>query len=285
MWSRAGVQVRAASVSALLADVANITVATGHRYVWRGIKDATYRLDSALARRLMASKVDLTASNLARSEARLVQSARDARLDQGLSSAELLALLQHAGASTSLLDVTPDPFIALFFATEPVGALKPCALMAIRVPGATPARQAAHTFKGPLPDNGSSGSVFTRLREEQKLPRTTRPILWEAPFLDNRMRAQRGMFLATTAPRSDMEYGSIDLGLEAKEVEIDSVHHLLNRDRGQYRRPPLVVFYIPTALRSQVATELDSRFGYRTETVYPDLAGFALANSPNRVLE
>ena len=54
--------------------------------------------------------------------------------------------------------------------------------------------------------------------------------------------------------------------------------------RGQYARPNIVVFYIPRAMREQVARELDLRFGYRTETIYPDLPGFALANAATRAL-
>jgi hypothetical protein len=66
--------------------------------------------------------------------------------------------------------------------------------------------------------------------------------------------------------------------------ESKRVKYLLDRRPGGYHRPAVVVFYIPTALRARVATELDDRFGYRTETIYPDLAGFALANSPSRQL-
>ena len=284
VWSSLGVQHRVASVPELLGDVANITVATGHRYVWRGVKDATYTLHSALERRLMISKTAVSALSLKQHEADLLQRAVDARLDQGLSRAELLALLQHAGASTSLLDVTPDPFVALFFATEPVGDLKPCALMAIRVPGPTSTQQSAHTHKGPLPDDETNDSVYERLRGVLELPTTTDPILWEAPFVDNRMRAQRGMFLATTAPLNPVPYGTFDLGLGTPDEELGRVNHLRERSRGQYQRPSLVVFYIPAKLRQQVTRELDLRFGYRTETIYPDLAGFALANAPQRAL-
>jgi hypothetical protein len=284
IWSKLGVQRRHNKVADLLGDVANVTVATGHRYVWRGIKDANYQLHSSLERRLRVSKVAVDESSLKAQEFALIAAAREARLgDPRLSDAELLALLQHAGASTALLDVTPDPFVALFFATEPVGDPKPCALVAIKVPGRDSAEQAARTHKGPLADG--DGSLYERLREHLALPSdSTEPILWEAPFIDDRMRAQRGMFLATTASDPAVDYASFNPNLGAKTAERSHVQNLCLRSPGQYSRPALVVFYISARLRQQVTEELDRRFGYRTETIYPDLNGFALANAPNRSL-
>src|SRR4051794_30378906 len=107
VWSKLGVQRRLTNVSELLTEVATITVATGNRYVWRGVKDAHYGLHTSLDRRLRSSDLPVTATHLRQYETDLVHRARNARLDRSLPRAELLALLQHAGASTSLLDVTP----------------------------------------------------------------------------------------------------------------------------------------------------------------------------------
>lgn len=259
-------------------------MATGHRYVWRGMKDAHYKLHSSLERRLLESGVDVTEDSLQEHEVSLVKRAKDARLgDPRLSDAELLALLQHAGASTALLDATPDPFVALFFATEPVGEIKPCALVAIKVPGINAAEQAAHTHKGPLADR--HGGIYARLRDELSLPaNTTRPILWECPFVDDPMRAQRGMFLATTAPELAVDYASFNPTLDPPTEEQGHVENLCRRARGNYLRPALVVFYVSANLREQATRELDQRFGYRTETIYPDLNRFALANASHRSL-
>jgi hypothetical protein len=280
-WSKLGVQSTVRSVSQLLSEVASITVATGYRYVWRGVKDASYGLHSALERRLANAGENVNEANLQFHEGDLLRRAREARLHPELSPAELLALLQHAGASTPLLDVTPDPFVALFFATEPVGEIKPCALMAIRVPGGRGTLGESHTFHGPLPLDPRDVSVYERLQRELGISTaSTDPLLWEAPFVDDRMRAQRGMFLATTAPPAGVDYGSFDLDLGARQEENRKRRHLIERSPGLYARPSIVVFYIAAAMRLQVARELDRRFGYRTETIYPDLAGFALANAP-----
>ena len=293
-WSRLGVQRRPASVSALLQEVSNLTVATGHRYVWRGVKDARYLLHSSLQRRLEHSGVPLEREALAKGEATLVRQARDAgygyRDGRELADGDLLALLQHAGASTSLLDVTPDPFVALFFATEPRGEQKPCALIAIKVPGGTEAEQSRHTLKGPLPaglwDDGEGAvpiGIYDRIRTSLDLPEeTSAPLLWEAPFVDDRMRAQRGMFLATTVPPAGVDFASFGVTLGSVEEEKARVRHVCERDPGKYTRPALVVFYVSAKLRSAATRELDRRFGYRTETIYPDLAGFAEANASNR---
>jgi len=292
-WAKLGVQRQATSVSSLLQDVATITVATSHRYVWRGIKNAHYLLHSSLHRRLEQAGLEVNAANLVARELELLEQARSGGLQyrngRELSDANLLAMLQHSGASTPLLDVTPDPYVALFFATEPVGEVGPCALIAIRVPGKTEADQAAHTFKGALADVGPNGEsirtigIYERLHTELHLNSgDAPPILWEAPFVDDRMQAQRGMFLATTAPLNGVDYGSFDADLRSPPEEKISVEHICDHDRGRYVRPQLVVFYLSADMRKSVGRELDRRFGYRTETIYPDLAGFALANASNR---
>jgi FRG domain len=293
-WSRLGVQRRVTSVRDLLRDVATVTVATGHRYVWRGVRDAHYLLHSSLHRRLLITKEEVTVANLVHRESELLRRARAAGLHnhegRQLADADLLALLQHAGASTTLLDVTPDPFIALFFATEPVGEVKPCALMGIKVPGTTQAIQANHTFQGPLPDPPIAGrptvavdGIYACLRSELGLPDNLKaPLLWEAPFVDNRMRAQRGMFLATAAPPNALAVASFELPLGTPTEEALRAAQLFQHGPGLYTRPSVVVFYLSVELRLAAARELDKRFGYRTETIYPDLAGFALANASNR---
>jgi hypothetical protein len=292
-WARLGVQRRPISVSGLLHDVSNITVATGHRYVWRGVKNASYLLHSSLHRRLDRACIPVTKANLVAYEADLLKQARDAgfayRDGRELSPANLLALLQHAGASTTLLDVTPDPFVALFFATEPVGPVEPCALIAIKIPGKTEKEQLKRTFKGPLgiSKNGYAydgrEGFYDEVCSRLALPSdVTDPLLWEAPFVDDRMRAQRGMFLATTSPPSDVSFASFGVDLDDPDKERNRVKNLCERAKGKWNRPPLVVFYISSNLRIAAARELDRRFGYRTETIYPDLAGFATANASNR---
>jgi hypothetical protein len=278
-------------VTELLQDVATVTVATSNRYVWRGVRDADYLLHSSLHRRLTNADIEVTNTSLVEHETALIQRAKDAGFNRAdglsLSDGNLLARLQHVGASTSLLDVTPDPFIGLFFATEPVGPNTPCALLAIRIPGRTEAEQSAHTYKGAIPlqreTRVSDVGIYESLRSQKGVvSEEGEPILWEAPFVDERMRAQRGMFLATTAPPSWLTYGSFDAGLRDPDDERSSVNNLLTHNRGRYQRPSLIVFYINKVMRIQVARELDRRFGYRTQTIYPDLAGFALANSSDR---
>lgn len=272
----------------LLKEVAAVTLATGHRYVWRGLKSADYTLHSALERRLIHSNIAVSSTALEVCERRLLRDARNSRLWPDLSNGELLAKLQHAGAATSLLDVTPDPYIGLFFATEPTDESGPCVLMAIHCSGDTREAQVALTHRGPLPDDGSQGSLSTYGNLKAKVASSLKagdPILWECPYLDDRMRAQRGMFLATTAPSARVSYGSFDLELSSPADEAVKVRRLINGERGQYPRPRLVAFYISANLRRKVARELSDRFGYRTETIYPDAAGFALANDQRRSLD
>ena len=290
LWSSLGIQRNPNTLPTLLKEMAAITAATNNRYVWRGLKSANYTLHTSLERRMRTSGILVSKYSLPFFDTQLINSARNSRLWPELPNAEMLALLQHAGAATSLLDVTPDPFVALFFATEAASSAESgsCALVALRVPGVGQDGQSRNTCRVPVPDEldpfNFNAYVSIRKAAVSFEPFGT-PILWEAPYLDNRMRAQKGMFLATTAPTTPLNYGSYDLKLESPAREKAKIQHLMNVDRGHYTRPNAVVFYLTPHLRKEAADQLAIRFGYRTDTIYPDPTGFALANAHGRPLD
>src|ERR1700730_16690786 len=101
------------------------TYSSEARYVWRGQSDLTWGLNAGLIRRLQLhtrSKGPLTESQLRGHEIQLIKSARAAGYGQpdgrDIGDVELLAVLQHHGAATRLLDVTSDPMVAMWFAVE-----------------------------------------------------------------------------------------------------------------------------------------------------------------------
>jgi hypothetical protein len=111
------------TIAANIIKDAAMVVANPHaRYVWRGHGNIDYTLHHSLHRRLTRASIAETEASLAAEEMRLIERARAAGYDQfanrPLTEVELVALLQHEGAATRFLDVTPDPFIALFFACE-----------------------------------------------------------------------------------------------------------------------------------------------------------------------
>ena len=91
------------------------------QYLFRGVKDETYKIEASACRRLPEEHRD-NPSRLFRITKRLIEDARSRGHDQKdgrtLSDLELLAELQHFGAATCLIDFTRNALIALWFACE-----------------------------------------------------------------------------------------------------------------------------------------------------------------------
>ena len=275
-----GVQHSYDSANKLLAAVGN-AIGNGHyRYVWRGLGDVGYALHTSIHRRFLRSKADLSDVAFAGAEIRLLKAARAAGYavigGRTITNVELLALLQHEGAATRFLDVTPDPFIALFFACEhALVSDSSAALVAIRIEDDQVARDLPEPFEG--------DTVFETVRDAAS-NRERSYFLWQPPPLNERIKAQRGMFIIgkLTAEPVEQTYSSIELGLLDKALEKTRVDKLLEPSKGRYIAeggPQLVIFRISPALRRTLRQVLATRFGYTTQTVYPDFNGLAQAYS------
>lgn len=264
-----------------------MVVANPHaRYVWRGHGSIEYTLHHSLHRRLARTDLAESDSRLAAEERRLIDRARSAGYDQfanrPLTDVELVALLQHEGAASRFLDVTPDPFIGLFFACEHAESTSnSAALVALLV-------QEDWLIRPQLGSpGGDDADCLTHLdsqRAAEGKP-TSSTYLVQTAYLNERMKAQRGQFIIGRLPgETDVaEWSSLDLILKPKADEEARIDRLLEPTRGAPPaggdRPPLIVFRIPPSIRAALRKQLAERFGYTTETIYPDLNGFALAFS------
>lgn len=96
-------------------------------WLWRGQADARHNLSPAMHTRILEQGLPLEDASVVQSTEQLLSDARAAGLDKHegvrLPDMALLALLQHHGAATPLLDVSLDPLVALYMATvSPRGA-------------------------------------------------------------------------------------------------------------------------------------------------------------------
>jgi hypothetical protein len=288
-WLTLGVQERYTGVSNTVAaniikDVGMVVANPYARYVWRGHGSVDYTLHHSLQRRLARAGVPDTEALVAGAEKALIARARAAGYDQfanrTLGDVELVALLQHQGAATRFIDVTPDPFIALFFACEHAGSSESsAALVALLVQDdwlIRPNRVVAddpncldHLDAQREPEERSASAVYCV----------------QTPYLDERMKAQRGQFLLGRRPTDagKQQWSSLDLPILERDIERERITRLLAPSRGAPpaggNRPPLIVFRIRPTVRASLRAQLAERFGYTTETIYPDLNGFALAFS------
>ena len=107
--------------------------------------------------------------------------------------------------------------------------------------------------------------------------------LIQTAFLNERMKAQRGTFIGGLLPTAPdvAEWSSLDLRLLPRAEERLRIDRLIEATRGRPpargARPPLIVFRLPPTVRRTLRRQLAERFGYTTETIYPDLSGFARA--------
>jgi hypothetical protein len=287
VWSRLGVERKYGGVpntaaADLLRDAAAVVSNPHVRYVWRGHGNIHYTLHHSLHRRLERASRAETEAEIAVQESRLLTRARatgyDRAVGRSLSDVELVGLLQHEGAATRYLDVTPDPYIALFFACEhAVGSDDSAGLIALLVQDAWPIRP---VLTPPIGGSSVDQLDAQRAAEGGAAPST---YLIETAFLNERMKAQRGAFVVGRIPADPgtAAWSSLDLALLPPEQETQRIDRLLNPTRGRPpargERPPVIAFRIRGTVRRALRVQLAERFGYTTETIYPDLNGFARA--------
>jgi len=159
-----------------------------------------------------------------------------------------LAMMQHHGAPTRLLDFTKSPFVAAFFALE--GAVEDAAIYALNTPAlwnAVPNFDASLTRDVIDPRRGDN---FARYFATNK-----HPLLWcgEPAEMDRRLVAQSGLFVVP---------GQLDLTLE----------QILSHYASQ--EPLLKKIVMPHGLREQVMHAL-YRMNITHATLFPDLDGLA----------
>jgi hypothetical protein len=221
-------------------------------WAFRGNRSATLPLVNSLCRRLMQYCPDpvqwpsreARALRIFRRKAHIYLGERSALEDD----LRCLAMMQHHGAPTRLLDFTKSPFVAAFFALE--GADSDAAVYALNTPAlwrATPTFDASLTRD--LIDPRRSDN-YARYFATNKLP-----ILWcgEPAEMDRRLVAQSGLFVVP---------GQIELTLE---------QILRNYEAGVALLTKIV---LPFALRDDVMRSL-YRMNITHATLFPDLDGLA----------
>ena len=110
----------------LIHDTFDAWSSQGNTFVWRGHVDASWPLHSSLYRRVMWTNGVTNAppdeATFAIEEATILAEVHKWGLHTGgqgrLSAMSQLAVLQHYGAPTRLIDVTFNPLIGLWFAVE-----------------------------------------------------------------------------------------------------------------------------------------------------------------------
>lgn len=286
-WIRNGFAHKVDSADDILRAIGRVgTLQVGRRYVWRGVANWRWRLQSSLLRNLITNSEPgtfITEADVRTRELALIREARSWGIGKGLGAAasdlQVLATLQHHGAPTRLLDVTSNPMTALWFACERTTSRLDSsgALMAFDVTGLDNLATATHeqpptwgTVKDPL---GWHLENALSISHEKALPFLVRP-----SYPDQRMVAQEGLFLTGAVPEGESSHG-ID-GLPLGQGDPPGPEALGNlfaaepRKAGRPRKLPFVVLVIPTQLKKKLLPHLESTYNRSYRQLFPDVAGF-----------
>jgi hypothetical protein len=191
----------------------------------------------------------------------LLGAARKAALDihEGtrLPDLALLALLQHHGAATPLMDVSLDPVVGLYMAIvspNPDDDKRPGALFAIRRPD-----RAISDF-----DSRSFEEVYTWIGDEVSF--------YSAPDVSERLRIQRGHFLVGRVSTASTRV-TVPLSTDPGTAGDNWIGRRMSA-RGAHGPPPpatsdVGVFRIAPSFKRAIRAWLEERSGLTRDFVFP----------------
>ena len=288
-------------VEQLVHDVFDRWADQGRLFAWRGQTNADWALWSSLYRQLTWSSPTRTPPNeraLYEAESRILEDIRSWGLHMAeygrLSTLGQLAVLQHYGTPTRLLDVTFNPWIALWFAVEQKwkdGAPLPDSdtrLFAVdvtnRIINDNPEfRDWEDSMTAPWPSPPPDTALAEVKRAHRKW--TSRVWAWRPPHFHPRLAAQNGGFLFSGAPVTG---GSTvwpqSTGASAPRWKADDVRqatslglrvHKLHHGAGRPASNAAYTIRIQASAAPEIRDRLQRLFGYEHRTIYPDYTGFA----------
>jgi len=290
---------KAAWCSRLIGAMAWLSAQSNYEYVWRGHASAEWPLQPRLSRHVAVHRGGTAVSDVLTEEEAILDEARHARLDirdgQPLNLLMTAAWLQHHAVPTRLLDVTRDPLVAAFFASQPdTSSDNDGAVIAIRV------RKRLRVRFNSSVSTLHDGLEFFTDNTRPEMPPYSRA-LWNPPNLDGRIPAQRSSFLvpnlqAKTA-RPKGYGGSLKLYAPTRPIGLgiakihgpeddtlrEITHAYLKEDSPKGSRSGHYInvgmFVIPGDRKSHLRDYLRA-LGVSVRTVFPDVDGFAKSFPP-----
>jgi hypothetical protein len=233
----------------------------GNAWMFRGQRDSRWSLASSLERAAGLAPMDVAEKIVWRIFRRSAHHYLDAQ-EIPQDDFEWLALMQHHGAPTRLLDFTRSSYVAAFFALESAVREKEssCAVWAINIPWCKV--QAVRQIRQIGPDYASL-KVFDDIASERMfgevvLENRRRFVVPVEPTrMNRRLSIQQGLFLAP---------GDTSVTLERN----------LEAYKAAESKRKILKFVIPNALRREALEDL-YRMNITRTTLFPGLDGFASA--------
>lgn len=282
---------------------------------WRGQSDASWPLYSSLYRRLYWKKgTTSTEKELYKVEGEVLTEMHRWGLHISstigrMSVLNQLAVLQHYGAPTRLIDVTFNPWIGVWFAVEPkydkgilIEDTKDARLFAVDVTGRLINEnddlrcwEDALTRPWGHKSTGLQGDADGENLDNEALQNTWshKVLAWKPSHFDGRIAAQNGAFIFGGVP--DVAGGNIWYKGEsgAKEKwkisEVREATSLALRPHKYKSKAggvsvsgnSLYTFRIKAEAKKEIRDRLEKQYGYSHKNIYPDYTGFADFGTPS----
>lgn len=285
------------SLVAVINQVMEKSVKKNIKFAWRGQVDANWALHSSLYRRLSLTKGrNVVESDLAAEEEKILADLHRWGLhshpNRGrLSILNQLAILQHYGAPTRLIDITFNAWVGVFFAVEQkwdngdeLYAKSDARLFAFDVTD-----KIINENRDMRPWEDSLFRPWKNGLPDQE-QWTTSVFAWKPPSIDSRIFAQNGAFLLGGVPAGvpKLQF-PIQPGANTR-WKIDEVRtstsvamrpHMFDPRQGGVVNGALYTFRIKHEAKKDIRERLKQMFGYDHSTIYPDYSGFSLFGTPN----
>lgn len=258
----------------------------GIEFGWRGHANANWSLESSLYRKLRQHQPEMVVTEEAMNayERRVLSELHKWGLHNlngrgRLSALNQLAMLQHFGAPTRLIDISFNAWVGVFFAVQddPAGMAEDGRLFAIDVKNRIiNTRESMNKWEdcSEIPWNCLDSKTSKRWKAEA--------YAWKPSGLDSRISAQNGGFLLGGVPTGVQYPKSVNAKSGFWKIQeirnatsVAARPHVINPGRGRDPKNPIYTFRISQSAKAEIRVRLANMFGYRYSTIYPDFAGFA----------
>jgi len=267
------------------------------QFAWRGQVNADWALHSSLYRRLSLTMGSNPIENKFSEEEKEILTLlhrwglHNVQGRGRLSVLNQLAMLQHFGAPTRLIDVSFNAWVGVFFAVEEkwsnavlVNETDDARLFAFDVTTNIINEQSNHREW-----EDSYSRPWTNKETITQHEWTTSFFAWKPPSLDARIFAQNGGFIFggvpgaigpnntkfqfPKSPNYKDGWWPIDVGRAACSLPLRP--HKFSANTGAIPNNACYTFKILAAAKKEIRERLKLMFGYKHSTIYPDYTGFS----------
>lgn len=287
-------------------EIMNKAVQNNIEFAWRGQVDASWSLHSSLYRRLILSKLITyknTEIDFAKEESKILKELHRWGLHSPANIGRLsvfnqLAMLQHYGAPTRLIDISFNAWVGVWFAVEEKWS------NGSQVSDDKDARLFAFDISNRLINENES---YRKWEDEMSRPWkaesknsidqkewATSVFAWKPSSIDSRIFAQNGGFLFGGIPASNKPdrkkfqfpkspdfhdgWWKIEEGREACCLALRQ--HKFDPTKARVIDGALYTFRIEAKAKKEIRDRLAKMFGYKHSTIYPDYTGFSNFGTP-----